>query len=106
MFSFLKIKLVDLQGFSDKINRYQKSFIPVLVESSSTVLTKVLSKDGLKSSQSLGGFNVANHTDNHHWWSLKDSNRLHNLLLVGLYKGIHKIKLTRIMYRKNSFLLS
>ena len=70
---------------------HMKVSLPVLVESTSAFLTEMLSKNSSQTAQSSGGLDVTYYTNNHHGWSLDNSDSLHNLFLVGLCKGKGKI---------------
>jgi len=56
--------------------------VPVLVHSSDECLTQVLGKHSCQGSESSGGLDVSNNTDNNHWWAFQDGDGLNNLLLV------------------------
>jgi len=56
--------------------------VPVLVHSSNECLTQVLGEDSGQGSESSGGLNVTNKTNNDHWWAFQDGDSLNNLLLV------------------------
>jgi len=58
--------------------------VPVLVEPTTTFLAQVLSPDQLEGTETVGSVNVADGTDNDHWWSFNDGDRFHDFLLVDL----------------------
>lgn len=58
--------------------------VPVLVESSSDLLGKVLGPDGGEGSKTSGGLDVANNTDNNHGGSVDNGGGLNDLSLVHL----------------------
>ena len=92
-----------LQDSTFKEN-HENIFIPVLVETASTVFAQMLGKDGFESSQSLGGFNVSDNPNDHHGRSLQNSDSLDNLLLVGLCDGeIRASSHKQIKVRRTSY---
>jgi len=58
--------------------------VPVLVESTATVLTQMLSPDKLQGSETMRSLDVTNDSDDDNRWGLNDSNGLHDFLLVHL----------------------
>ena len=58
--------------------------LPILVEATTAVLANVFSPDSSQSAQTLGGGNIANDSNNDHWWGLQDGHSLYNFLLVDL----------------------
>lgn len=66
------------------------SYIPVLVEATTALLGQVLGPDIDQSTQTEWSLDVANGTNNNHWWSLQDGNGFNDLLLVNLCKSKSK----------------
>lgn len=60
------------------------SYIPVLVEATTALLRQVLGPDIDQSTQTEWSLDVADGTNNNHWWSLQDGNGFDDLLLVNL----------------------
>jgi len=58
--------------------------LPVLIESSLEFIRNLLSPDGRKCSQSSGGFNVTNETNNLHGWAFNDGDRFNDIFLDDL----------------------
>jgi len=58
--------------------------VPVLVKSSLDVIRKMVGPNGGQRAETIWSFNVANNTNNHHWWGFKDGDGLHSFLLVQL----------------------
>jgi len=56
--------------------------VPVLVESSSNIITQMLSPDGFEVSDSERSFNVANDSDGDHGRNFKDGDRFDDFLFV------------------------
>lgn len=54
--------------------------VVVLIESSNDTFWKVLGPGGGESSESSWGLDVSNHTDNLHWWGLKNGTWLDDIL--------------------------
>lgn len=61
--------------------------VPVLVEATLDLVGEVLSPDGGKRTETAGGLDVADNTDNNHGGSLDDGSRLDDLTLVHLRAG-------------------
>lgn len=60
------------------------SYIPVLVEATTALLRQVLGPDIDQSTQTEWSLDVADGTNNNHWWCLQDGNGFDDLLLVNL----------------------
>lgn len=63
-----------------------KKCVPILVESTTAILTDVFGPNCPQGSETLGCRNITNDTNNDHWWSLQDGNSFNNFLLVNLCK--------------------
>lgn len=71
--------------------RRDNKYIPVLVEATTALFGQMLSPNINQGTQTEWSFNVANGTNNNHWWSFQNGNGFNNLLLVNLYNvGIQK----------------
>ncbi len=57
---------------------------PVLVESALDFIVELGSPDGLEGTETTGGFDVTNETDNLDWWAFKDGCGVDNILLDDL----------------------
>merc|ERR1712241_88297 len=60
---------------------------PVLVKSSLSFLSNMLSPHSLECSQTTGGINIPDYSNNHNWRSLQDGDSFNHLLLVSLGAG-------------------
>lgn len=61
--------------------------VPVLVESPLNLVGEMCSPNGGEGTKTTGCLDVANNTNDHHWWCLNDGDSLHNLTLVHLCKS-------------------
>jgi len=59
-------------------------FVPVLVETTLDFFRQMFSPDGGESTETTGGFNVSNNTNDDHWGSFDDGDSFDNFLLVHL----------------------
>lgn len=68
------------------------SISPILVESSSAFFTQMFSPDSCQWTQAMRCFNVSHDANNHHWWSLYDSDSFNNFLFMNFYKENESVK--------------
>merc|ERR1712038_2131345 len=68
-----------LKSWSKKYKNHKKCDLPILVESTFAFNIDMLSPNCFQGSQTTWGFNVANHSNTHHRWSLKNGNSFDNL---------------------------
>jgi len=60
---------------------------PVFVESSESVFIEFLGPDGGEVSETSGGFDISDDSDDNHWGGFDDGNGFNNFLLVKLGSG-------------------
>lgn len=60
--------------------------LPVLVEATTALLGQMLSPDIDQSTATEWCFDVANGTNDNHWWGFNDGDSFNDLLLVNLCK--------------------
>ena len=58
---------------------------PVLVETALDVVVKILGEDGAEGAETTGRLNIADESNNLHWWALNDGDRVDDILLDGLF---------------------
>lgn len=61
----------------DPSDTHPGKHVPVLIETSSALITDVLSKNSLEIPQALWCIYVSHNSHHHHWWGLNDGHSLH-----------------------------